>query len=80
MPAIKLLFIPILAVALATASAASDDADRDGVVDRLDECPASETGAPVTMRGCAYDTDADGIPDYRDDCQHSSGATVDSYG
>lgn len=67
-------------VALAAAVPVADG-DRDGVVDNHDECPDSDRGAPVTMRGCAYDADADGVPDYRDDCPASPAERdTDAYG
>lgn len=57
------------------------DSDRDGVVDAHDECPDTEPGAPVTMRGCAHDADGDGVPDYRDDCaDNPAGRDSDEYG
>lgn len=76
---VAIVSITLLLSGAMAASAA--DSDRDGVVDALDQCPESEPGAPVTMRGCSYDTDQDGVPDYRDDCQDSAaGAPVDAYG
>ena len=64
--------VPVWAVA---------DTDRDGVVDATDECPDTEPGAPVTMRGCALDSDSDEVPDYRDDCPDSITAPrVDDWG
>jgi len=59
---------------------AACDADKDGVVDAIDQCTESEPGAPVTMRGCAHDTDSDGVPDYRDNCPHRPAHSVDAWG
>lgn len=57
------------------------DSDRDGTVDTVDECPNSEPGAPVSMRGCEFDSDGDGIVDHRDRCPHSAPAEpIDSRG
>ena len=65
----------------ATPAFAAADSDRDGVVDASDECPETEPGAPVTMRGCPYDSDGDDVPDYRDDCPGSVNAPrVDAWG
>lgn len=44
------------------------DADVDGVVDELDECPNTPLGVSVTPKGCPWDSDGDGVPDYKDDC------------
>lgn len=72
-----------LAAMLTTAAFAAlpPDGDRDGVIDEHDDCPQTEAGAPVTMRGCPHDADDDAVPDYRDDCVASpAGRASDEYG
>lgn len=70
-----------LAIATLAAATPPPDTDRDGVVDAHDQCPASEAGAPVTMRGCPHDADDDSVPDYRDDCPASApGGATDAFG
>lgn len=62
------------------------DADKDGVPDSLDRCPATPAGLAVTPDGCPLDADRDGIPDFRDKCPGtlpgtqvtSAGCPVDS--
>jgi len=44
------------------------DADKDGVIDRLDKCPDTPFGVIVDKKGCPVDTDGDGVPDYLDKC------------
>ncbi len=44
-----------------------NDFDKDGVIDALDDCPATPAEALVDEHGCPYDKDQDGVPDYRDD-------------
>ena len=57
------------------------DTDGDGVVDSLDNCPNTPTGATVDSNGCALDTDGDGVADYKDQCPNTAaGATVDDLG
>lgn len=60
------------------------DADRDGVTDDDDDCPATTTGAEVNAAGCAdfqRDTDGDGVTDDADECSRSpAGETVDVLG
>ncbi len=72
----------LFGIACAGAQAATAaDTDRDGVVDAKDQCPDTEAGAPVTMRGCPLDSDGDDVPDYRDDCPNSATAPrVDAWG
>ncbi|NNF66507.1 MAG: OmpA family protein [Gammaproteobacteria bacterium] len=74
-----------LAVGLTLPAAQADcgsacDADKDGVVDSVDQCTDTEPGAPVTVSGCAHDSDADGVPDYRDNCPHKGQRAVDAWG
>jgi hypothetical protein len=44
-----------------------DDEDSDGVIDMIDECPFTPTGATVDEKGCPIDTDKDGVADYMDE-------------
>ena len=45
-----------------------EDADRDGVEDRIDQCPNTPPGEQVNSIGCPLDGDRDGVPDSRDRC------------
>lgn len=57
------------------------DADRDGVVDRLDQCPNTPSGEQVNSIGCPLDGDRDGVPDSLDRCPGTpTGERVDSGG
>ncbi|ORU91620.1 MAG: haloacid dehalogenase [Cycloclasticus sp. symbiont of Bathymodiolus heckerae] len=57
------------------------DADNDGVVDSLDECPTTPEGVAVDSKGCALDSDNDGVADYKDQCPNSAaGAVVNELG
>jgi hypothetical protein len=47
------------------------DADGDGVIDRLDKCPNTPLGAIVDQNGCPSDEDGDGVLDGLDDCPHT---------
>ena len=63
------------------APAAPVDSDGDGVVDGLDECPATPEGVAVDSKGCALDSDNDGVADYKDNCPDSApGAVVNELG
>lgn len=42
------------------------DADKDGVIDELDEEPETPEGTPVDTHGVTLDSDKDGYPDYKD--------------
>ncbi|MGB0368388.1 MAG: hypothetical protein ACPGD8_03220 [Flavobacteriales bacterium] len=42
------------------------DDDEDGVVNEIDECPATPKGSAVNESGCPLDTDGDGVYDYAD--------------
>ena len=44
------------------------DTDRDGVIDKLDQCPDTPAGVKVDEVGCPLDTDKDGVYDYLDKC------------
>jgi OOP family OmpA-OmpF porin len=49
----------------------NNDADVDGVPDRLDKCPNTPGGTPVDSNGCPLDSDNDGIPNFRDQCPNT---------
>ncbi len=44
------------------------DSDGDGVIDSIDQCPATPPGRTVDARGCEFDSDRDGIVDGLDQC------------
>jgi len=44
------------------------DADKDGVLDKVDMCPRTPRNVRVDALGCPVDTDGDGVPDYLDEC------------
>jgi len=68
-PASKLAPTPVL------------DADKDGVIDSLDQCPGSIAGAVVDSNGCELDGDKDGVVDRLDACLETpAGAKVDDKG
>jgi OOP family OmpA-OmpF porin len=59
------------------------DSDGDGIVDRLDSCPATPPREPVDDRGCALpkDSDKDGVLDRLDACPGTPGGdAVDTRG
>jgi OOP family OmpA-OmpF porin len=61
------------------------DADKDGVVDNMDECPNTPTGVVVNAKGCEEETfvdeDSDGISDAEDQCPATpANAPVDENG
>ncbi len=57
------------------------DADKDGVIDSEDKCPATPAGVAVNSMGCPRDGDRDGVCDYRDKCPTTpAGAAVDATG
>jgi outer membrane protein OmpA-like peptidoglycan-associated protein len=59
------------------------DADRDGVSDALDQCPATPMGEMVDARGCVppKDSDGDGVMDPQDRCADTAAGTrVDASG
>jgi len=47
------------------------DADKDGVVDRKDNCPETPMSVLVDKKGCPVDNDGDGVPDYLDKCPNT---------
>lgn len=58
-----------------------NDFDKDGVIDALDDCPATPLESLVDENGCPLDTDQDGVPDYYDDEPGTKlGSYVDEYG
>jgi len=59
------------------------DADKDGVLDKVDMCPKTPRNVRVDAFGCPVDTDGDGVPDYLDECQDTpkeAYGTVDESG
>ena len=63
------------------AAAISQDSDKDGVIDSIDECPDTPLGVPVDSVGCPLDSDGDGVYDYLDQCPGTPlGARVNSLG
>ncbi|HKQ18577.1 MAG TPA: OmpA family protein [Candidatus Eisenbacteria bacterium] len=57
------------------------DEDRDGVRDKVDQCPGTPVGARIDANGCPIDGDGDGVPDGIDKCDGTQrGATVDAVG
>ncbi|MES9940943.1 MAG: OmpA family protein [Candidatus Thiodiazotropha sp. 6PLUC2] len=57
------------------------DADGDGVVDSLDNCPGTAAGVKVDAKGCPLDSDGDGVVDVDDKCPGTpSGIKVDAAG
>lgn len=62
-----------------------NDSDRDGVVDGVDQCPATPNGDRVDAKGCTLvkgsDADGDGVLDSDDPCTGTAvGLTVDAKG
>ncbi len=58
-----------------------NDFDKDGIIDALDDCPATPLEALVDTNGCPIDTDEDGVPDYYDDEPGTKfGSYVNEYG
>ena len=53
------------------------DADKDGVLDKLDMCPKTPRNVRVDKLGCPVDADGDGVPDYLDECPDTP---ADAYG
>lgn len=57
------------------------DDDKDGVPNKLDQCPGTPLGARVDVNGCPVDGDGDGVADGLDQCEGTpKGATVDAKG
>jgi outer membrane protein OmpA-like peptidoglycan-associated protein len=62
----------------------SYDKDKDGVKDKVDQCPGTPAGEAVDASGCGAsqrDSDRDGVKDNADKCPNTaSGAKVDANG
>lgn len=57
------------------------DADKDRIVDGLDQCANTPVGVKVDLVGCPLDADKDKVADYLDKCASTpSAASVDSIG
>nr|MCU0810658.1 OmpA family protein [Thiobacillaceae bacterium] len=57
------------------------DADQDGIVDALDQCPDTPAGRKVDAQGCEPDADRDGIVDGLDQCPDTAaGRKVNAQG
>lgn len=57
------------------------DSDKDGIKDKLDQCPGTPRGALVDEFGCPLDADGDGVFDGLDMCDDTpQGAIVDITG
>lgn len=57
------------------------DGDNDGVLDNVDQCPATPAGVTVDAKGCGLDDDNDGVANHLDDCPSTpAGAKVDAKG
>lgn len=68
--------IPVVVVAPVPA-----DSDKDGVIDTLDQCPASPAESKVNAKGCPLDSDQDGVSDSVDQCPNTrAGLAVDGNG
>ena len=50
------------------------DADKDGVLDKIDLCPNTPRNVRVDAFGCPADSDGDGVPDYIDECHDTPAA------
>ncbi len=59
----------------------AEDADGDGIADKVDKCPGTPRGALVDATGCPKDSDGDGVYDGIDKCADTpKGAVVDETG
>ena len=57
------------------------DDDRDGVSNKLDQCPNTPSNTPVDSDGCPLDSDNDGVIDPQDACPNTPvGTEVDARG
>ncbi|RKZ29435.1 hypothetical protein DRQ36_08630 [bacterium] len=57
------------------------DTDKDGVINKDDQCPDTPFGAIVDEFGCPVDSDGDGVYDGLDQCPNTPiGAVVDAVG
>ena len=58
-----------------------NDADGDGVSDKMDKCAATPAGVRVDATGCPLDSDRDGVADFQDKCANTpAGVKVDATG
>lgn len=68
-------------ISIFTGPSAFKDADRDGVADKSDTCPATPGGAVVDAQGCPSDADRDMVYNGLDACPNTvEGAEVDARG
>ncbi|SFV51549.1 Outer membrane protein A precursor [hydrothermal vent metagenome] len=57
------------------------DDDKDGVVNKNDQCPNTPAGVKVDVKGCELDSDNDGVVDSKDACPNTiAGVKVDTKG
>jgi len=57
------------------------DSDKDGVFDKLDQCPNTDIGLEVDQLGCPIDSDNDGVYNTIDKCSNTpEGVSVDKNG
>ena len=57
------------------------DSDKDGVPDKIDQCPDTPIGCIVDAKGCPLDSDGDGVCDGLDKCPNTpKGCKVDASG
>lgn len=69
------------AARIAAGKPTANDADGDGVLDDMDDCPGTPGGWLIDARGCPIDSDHDGVPDNLDKCPGTAaGITVDAVG
>ena len=62
-------------------SSAPKDADNDGVIDSVDQCPMTPAGVRVDATGCSVDNDNDGVLNSVDQCPNTpAGTAVDAKG
>ncbi len=70
-----------LSFGIGAVQSGAEDADGDGVIDRLDRCPRTPRGAKVDADGCPIDSDGDGVWDGIDECPRTpQGCLVDAKG
>lgn len=60
-----------LSFGVGAVKSAAEDADGDGVIDRLDRCPRTPRGAKVDADGCPIDSDGDGVWNGIDECPNT---------
>lgn len=80
-PVVTVHETPIPAPIAPIAPIAPKDSDSDGVIDDLDNCPATPMGTLVDSLGCPLDSDADGVLEPQDKCPNTPiGVSVDTDG